>query len=319
MLTAMTTEDGEERVTAAAAPTAPHASKSEFVLGLPRELGAREVVARAKERGITISEPYVYQVRYDAMAAPEPASPVTAQAQDGSKEAFISSLPPEVPYAEAPATAKDARILLFPGMVARPPTTLEPSTESAMLTAMTTEDGEGEASAAEAPKAPPPSKSEFIRGLPRDLSAGEVVALGKEQGLTFTTHYVRDVRSGARARGMRVARPVPAALASATPAPQVPAPLKADFVRSLPAVVSYAEAATKAKAAGILLSPSYFYTLRSQAKLGAAAAAPKSKPVRSPTKQVTPARALEGLRLASDDAREQALIDVVRALGVSRA
>ena len=109
----------------------------------------------------------------------------------------------------------------------------------------------------------------------------------------------------------------PAPPANAKPAPTSATQSKAGFVRALPSGVSYAEAAATAKAAGIVLSQSHFYAIKSPAKKDGPAA-PKSKPARTPTKQITSAPVLEGLRLASDDAREQALIDVVRALGLSR-
>ncbi len=264
-------DGGEEKTPAPETPKAPHLSKAEFILGLPNDLSVSEVVARAKERGLTISEPYVYQVRYDAMAAPEPtsvATPVTAQADEESESA----------------------------------------------------DSQGGAAAPEAPKPTPPNKSEFIRGLPMDLSPKEVVARAREQGITIDRGYVKGIRAAARARALRGAPAAPAA--PATPATAKPAPMsatqsKSDFIRSLPSSVSYAEAATKAKAVGILLSSSHFYAVMGQAKKDASGA-PKSKAVRKPIKQPASAPALEGLRLASDDAHEQTLIDVVRALGLSR-
>ena len=38
-------------------------SKTEFVLGLPRELSAKDVVVKAKEKGLKLSEAYVYKIR----------------------------------------------------------------------------------------------------------------------------------------------------------------------------------------------------------------------------------------------------------------
>jgi hypothetical protein len=41
-------------------------SKTSFILGLPRELPAAEVVAKAKEAGITLTDKYVYRIRSSA-------------------------------------------------------------------------------------------------------------------------------------------------------------------------------------------------------------------------------------------------------------
>jgi hypothetical protein len=38
-------------------------NKSAFVRGLPGELSAKEVVAKAKEQGLTLTEAYVYTIR----------------------------------------------------------------------------------------------------------------------------------------------------------------------------------------------------------------------------------------------------------------
>jgi len=267
--------------TASDVPAATHLTESEFVLALPMTLSARETVARAKEHGLTISEPLVYKVRYEAIAVPEPAGAavaVTAQAEQ----------------------------------------TLEVAAAQEQV------------SAPEAPEAAPLSKAAFIRGLPMDLRAKEVVARGKEQGLTFSVVYVRDVRAAAKARATRaipVATVTPAA-SSAPPAPATPAlpksaptnaaASKADFVRSLPPEMSFAEASRRATDAGISLSSAHFYAIKSRAKQSAPAAA-NSKPGRKPAVKAEVVPAFVGLRLASDDSREQAVIDAVRVLGVSRA
>ncbi len=273
----------EEGMTSAPdGPEPTYLTESEFVLALPMSLSAREAVARAREQGLIISEPFVYKIRYDAMAAPEPAIaavPVTAQAEQRL----------EVGAAQ------------------------------------------GQASAPEAPKAALPSKAAFIRGLPMDLRPKEVVVRGEEQGLTFTTVYVRDVRAAAKARALGAipaatvtpsapsAPLAPAMAAGPEPAPTNAAPSKADFVRSLPPEVSFAEASARAKDAGIGLSSAHFYALKSQVKKRAAAPAPKSKPVREPKGPASRAPVFGGLQLASDDPCEQALIEAVRALGVARA
>ncbi len=184
-----------------------------------------------------------------------------------------------------------------------------------MSTMTDTEGSEGSAPAAEAPKAVSASKSAFIQGLPRDLGAKEAVAQAKQQGITITEAYVYKVRAAAKAGTKRAAAKRTGTKPST---PKAGIGLKAAFVRSLPPDLSFADAAAKAKEAGIVLSQAHFYAIKSQAKKGAPAA-PKGKAGRKPMLKASPAPAPKGLRLSSADVREQALIDAVRALGVSRA
>ena len=48
---------------AAKKKTAKFGAKSAFVRGLPRDTPAKEVVAQAKKKGLTITENYVYTIR----------------------------------------------------------------------------------------------------------------------------------------------------------------------------------------------------------------------------------------------------------------
>ena len=181
-----------------------------------------------------------------------------------------------------------------------------------------------------------PSKTEFVLGLPRELSAKDVVVKAKEKGLKLSEAYVYKIRSaspGGSAKGgsSRGGAPKRGAAKRAAPAaakreakPSAAAPTKAgmskvDFVRSLPPGTSYADAAAQAKPLGIELSKAYFYVLKSEAKKSgspAGAARQGRAPGRPPR---AAASAVNGLRLSSDDRQEQALIDAVRTLGAERA
>ena len=191
-----------------------------------------------------------------------------------------------------------------------------------------------------------PSKTEFVLGLPRELSAKDVVVKAKEKGLKLSEAYVYKIRSaskggsskggsakGGSAKGgsSRGGAPKRGAAKRAAPAaakreakPSAAAPAKAgmskvDFVRSLPPGTSYADAAAQAKPLGIELSKAYFYVLKSEAKKSgspAGAARQGRAPGRPPR---AAASAVNGLRLSSDDRQEQALIDAVRTLGAERA
>lgn len=188
-----------------------------------------------------------------------------------------------------------------------------------------------------------PSKTEFVLGLPRELSAKDVVVKAKEKGLKLSEAYVYKIRSaskGGSAKGgsSRGGAPKRGAAKRAAPAaakreakPSAAAPTKAgmskvDFVRSLPPGTSYADAAAQAKPLGIELSKAYFYVLKSELKksgksgassVPGAAPVAKGKPGRKPRAQVT--STAHGLRLTSGNPNEQAVIDAVRALGANRA
>jgi len=66
------------------------------------------------------------------------------------------------------------------------------------------------------PKSGEPSKSDFIRGLPRDTPAKEVVAKAKEAGMALTEAYVYAVRSASKGSGAKAKR----AAKAASPAPK---------------------------------------------------------------------------------------------------
>jgi hypothetical protein len=183
-----------------------------------------------------------------------------------------------------------------------------------------------------------PSKTAFVLGLPADMSARDAVAKAKDSGLVISEAYVYKIRSSAKGgsskkpKGPRAAKAAKAPKATrATKAARPPkasagtaatggAPSKTEFVRSLPPGTSYDDAAAKAKALGIELSKAYFYVLKSELKKkagGAGMSAPRGKP--GPKPRATSMAATRGLRLTSDNAAEQALLDAVRSLGASRA
>jgi hypothetical protein len=101
--------------------TKPYGNKTKFVLGLPRELTAKQVVEKAKQQGITITEAHVYKIRSTAKAKPagKPAGKVgrpAAKSADKSagdagglsKRDFVLSFGPETPASEILKKAKDA-------------------------------------------------------------------------------------------------------------------------------------------------------------------------------------------------------------------
>jgi hypothetical protein len=89
-------------------------NKTQFVLGLPRDVAARDVVKQAKEKGITISEAYVYKIRSSSKGPAAPKAPKAEPKVAGpgkrsagmSKVDFVRSLPQDTSYADAAEKAK---------------------------------------------------------------------------------------------------------------------------------------------------------------------------------------------------------------------
>jgi hypothetical protein len=142
--------------------------------------------------------------------------------------------------------------------------------------------------ASRAAKAQHGSKTAFVLGLPHDLSAKDVVAKGKAQGIKLSTAHVYKIRSSAKSP----APAKPTEKASEPSAVRTSATNKAGFVRGLPPGTSYADAAARAKAAGFSLSKAYFYTLKSTAKR--ADAPPLGKPGREPRPLISAPSAVAG-------------------------
>ena len=80
-------------------------SKSAFVRGLPASMPAKEVVAKAKAAGLTLSDRYVHVIRSIAKrAARNGHTALKAPRRGGrpisSKRTFVLSLPASLPAAE---------------------------------------------------------------------------------------------------------------------------------------------------------------------------------------------------------------------------
>ena len=106
--------------------TKPYGNKTKFVLGLARDLSAKEVVEEAKKNGITITEAHVYKIRSTAKAKGKgpgkgertgtrgraaAAKAGRASAAGGqSKRDFVLSFGADTPASEILRKAKDAGI-----------------------------------------------------------------------------------------------------------------------------------------------------------------------------------------------------------------
>lgn len=131
------------------------------------------------------------------------------------------------------------------------------------------------------PKGTPKSKtnkSEWIRQQPASLTAKELVAKAKKEGIEITDAQVYTTRSAAKkaksesapAKGKPGRKPSTAAVATSEKIN------KSAWIRQQPATLSAKEVVEKAQTAGIEISLAQVYTARSTA------GAPKSKPGRKP-------------------------------------
>jgi hypothetical protein len=98
--------------------TKPYGNKTKFVMGLPRDLSAKQVVEKAKQNGITITEAHVYKIRSTAKSKPagkapgKPGRPPKSASPGDltglSKREFVLRFGPETPASEILKKAKEA-------------------------------------------------------------------------------------------------------------------------------------------------------------------------------------------------------------------
>jgi type III secretion system FlhB-like substrate exporter len=103
--------------------TKTYGNKTKFVLGLSRDLSAKQVVEEAKKNGITITEAHVYKIRSTAKGktgAPKASKggartgakpgPKPSSSSGQSKRDFVLSFGPDTKASEILKKAKDAGI-----------------------------------------------------------------------------------------------------------------------------------------------------------------------------------------------------------------
>jgi hypothetical protein len=107
------------------------------------------------------------------------------------------------------------------------------------------------------------TKAAFVRSLPETMPAKEVVAKGKDRGISLTESHVSAYRSIARAKkaGGKPGKPARRAGGKTN---------KSAFVRSLPEAMSLKEVVAKAKEQGITLSEKHVSAIRSLARASGA-------------------------------------------------
>lgn len=164
------------------------------------------------------------------------------------------------------------------------------------------------------------SKTSFVMGLPRDMSAKEVIKRAKAQGLTLSEAHVYKIRStnkdkekskpaskAVAPKGEAKARAAKAngdGAEAATPGTEASASMsKRDFVLSFGSSTPASEILAQAKARGLSLSKAYLYTIRSS---------------KGPKDKAGPAPRAARTAKAGHDLESQ-LIDAALDLGLARA
>ena len=98
--------------------TAPKMSKGEFVRSLPASTSAKKSVAKAREKGITLSESYFYKLNSTSGAKGKPSSVRRSRKTSGvNKTAWVLSQPMEMGPTEVAAKGKAAGISITPAYV----------------------------------------------------------------------------------------------------------------------------------------------------------------------------------------------------------
>jgi hypothetical protein len=164
------------------------------------------------------------------------------------------------------------------------------------------------------------AKTEFVRALPEGMSAKEVVARAKQKGLTLSEAHVYNIRSETKKRMSGKGR---AAARKPSDSPRRPSGQSgmtaAAFVRALPAGTSGRAAVEQAAAAGVKLTPAYFYILKSKMGIsarGQGSHRPADTKLDGGSGQ--PASSLASGTGFTQSAAEQALIGSIATLGLAR-
>jgi hypothetical protein len=165
------------------------------------------------------------------------------------------------------------------------------------------------------PKATPPSKSDFIRSQPATMSAVEVVAKAKADGLKIHVNQVDKVRGRSKAKTVanKVTLPAPK---SAAPS-KTPTKSKADFVRGFPNL-SPKEVVAKAKAEGVKFDVGYVYNVRGSDKSARKKKRAAAKTTTSTSTHTNGVQSLVALSAVSSSA-ERLLRAVAAEMGLGKA
>ncbi|MDB4986834.1 MAG: hypothetical protein JWN04_2012 [Myxococcaceae bacterium] len=146
--------------------TKPYGNKTKFVLGLSRDLSAKEVVSEAKKNGITITEAHVYKIRSTAKAKGGK-GPGRAVKSTAGKSAATKSAATKAARGGKKTAAKRGR----------PPAAASGRAAKA-----------GKSGANQ-------SKRDFVLSFGSDTAASEILRKAKEAGIGLSKAYLYTIRS----------------------------------------------------------------------------------------------------------------------------
>lgn len=136
-----------------------------------------------------------------------------------------------------------------------------------------------------------PNKSAFIRNLPADMPAAEVVAKAKAANIKISPAFVHAIRSKMRKQGHKGGRPAAAPGAKRGPKPASGKPSASDFVRSQPATMKAGDVVAAGAKQGLKFSTNLVYAVRSSGSKRAENAAGRGARASTPTAAATGAEA----------------------------
>ncbi len=163
----------------------------------------------------------------------------------------------------------------------------------------------------------PVTKAAFVRSLPKDMPAKEIVELAQEKGLKMEAKYVYEVRGAAKkskaskkAKTAKNAAPAKKSAKVATAKSKTGAkPTASAFIRTLPATTPVADVVKQGAAKGYRFAANLVYAVRSAATKKKTA---KAKPGPKPAAQ----RKANGAGSGSVEAR---FVDLALDVGLARA
>jgi len=164
------------------------------------------------------------------------------------------------------------------------------------------------------PAKKPTNKSAFIRSQPASLSAAEIVAKAKTEGITIRPGLVYEVRRVAMTKRTAKVKKAPMVTKTGTPSNAAATTSKAAFVRAR-THLSPKEIVEDAQAAGIKLNVGYVYNVRGAAKATSKKTVTKQA-ARRTTKRTAPSVTLP---ITTPSKAEDLLRAVAAEIGLARA
>lgn len=188
------------------------------MLGLPTDLGANEVVSKAKEAGLTMSAAHVHAIRSQAKRrraktgqakrpgprssaiktrkAAKPSSKGKSKPVRGVKDAFIRAQPASMSPAQIVEEGKKAGLIFtakYAYKTRRPAKRATP--DAVAKTPTVTSKARGRKTSRKARRS---TKAEFVRTMPATMPAKEVVAQAASRGIYLSNANVSLIRGKGR-------------------------------------------------------------------------------------------------------------------------